>query len=590
MTLYLSDNSECTFRYLEGESCLFFHNDNEKNDCVSPKSNQAFERLLQRLQQKDSTLRVLSLCDSTSLSQKDFVYLANALMGNQYIVSVKLSNVQMKDRHCMHLAKAWGTMSCLETLNIESNWLSGIGIEAIAAVAEHHPKLKDIYISNQRMPIGVAAERSLANCLSQNHIITTLGFDFRERFVYSYVDKYLHRNRSIQQKFVASGSNIQIFRPAYPFPIRDIFEVAHDIMYPTADILISDSVEPLMDNTVQKLSFFQMFNQVDYSKEGASTRPSFKLSFLGLSFSNFNKSPRSEHVTAIDHSSDKAPFLSNILGGSINNLTRTTIFQTMPSENISSVDMETVTRFSNATKSSRSTRDTKSTLMSSQFEGKHEQTIAMSKPQNTTQHKIDGTADSTLGKIFGSGKQINTSWGLNTSERNVNSTQIELTLSLESVHNKTSDDIYSSNPMLCSTLTSGNCIRSGHIPSNNEIDMNREKNKTDHINKMGSAFYVNSVKHSSSGKCITPRNNFFVSNSKPCDEASNIQLNFIQSDFVDYNQNRYITPDTITPTLHDNVRQPYRVTSSKDGMHLRLTPTKQQLKGIASLFPMITDD
>ena len=530
------------------------------------KSNDDFESLLRRLQQNDNTLTVVSICDSVCVAKSDenFSLLANALIGNPYILSVKLANVNMKDRHCMHLSKAWETMSSLETLNVESNFLTGIGIEAIAAVAEHHPKLKHLYISNQRMSIGVAAERSLANCLSQNQTITTLSFNFRERFVQSYVERYLRRNKDIQQARVWPGSNLRNSKTAYPFPIRDIFEVAHDVMYPTVQDDNYEHVESLVNDEIE---LFKKFNHVGYSEEMPSVRPSFKLSFFGMRLSHSNKLPRSARAMVTDLSSDTANFFDNIFGGKLNNSTRTKRSQTMSSLNASSSgfmnEIGSSHRFSNTTKSSRSTRDTSATVGSCQSEKKSEQTTMRST------------------------KNINASYVSNASEPNLNKKEVVLTLSLEKLHNNECDTIISKNPMLFRTKSAGN------TPRSTQLDMDREKLKTEHISKMGSAFFVNSAKHSSSGKRVTPRHNFSeaCSNKPHEEEPSHVSWKCTKDKSTDCNQNLCINADMVTPRLgSDKGRQSYRITSSKDGMHLRLTPTKQQTKGIASLFPVITDD
>ena len=61
-------------------------------------------------------------------------------------------------------------------------------------MAERHPTLRELRMDNQKMSVGIEAERAIANCLSQNTNIIRLSYTFREVFVSTYVNKYLQRN------------------------------------------------------------------------------------------------------------------------------------------------------------------------------------------------------------------------------------------------------------------------------------------------------------------------------------------------------------------------------------------------------------
>jgi hypothetical protein len=120
----------------------------------------------------------------------------------------------------------------LTKLNVETNMLTGISIEAIAYMAEKHPSISELRISNQRMAVGIEAERALANALSQNTNIRKLSHCFRETFVATYVDKYLQRNLDLVRRVRNSTSDPNADRKSiveslhkavpYPFPVNPI--------------------------------------------------------------------------------------------------------------------------------------------------------------------------------------------------------------------------------------------------------------------------------------------------------------------------------------------------------------------------------
>lgn len=182
-------------------------------------SKNKLQQLLDRLTAKDPTLTVLEFNNSHLLAVKDenFELFAAVLKDNPYIVDIELCNVMMKDRHCVALMEALKTCTNLVILNIETNMLTGMGIEAVVAMAERHPTLKELRIDNQRMAVGIEAERAIANCLSQNINIIRLSYTFRETFVFTYVNKYLQRNLDhIRQ--LRTGKSISTEPTPLPYP------------------------------------------------------------------------------------------------------------------------------------------------------------------------------------------------------------------------------------------------------------------------------------------------------------------------------------------------------------------------------------
>lgn len=196
-----------------------------------------FHKLVSRLRRNDETLNEVDFCNTIIFTQKPhrFVELFAALYENKYVNKIDLVNISMKDSDCAVLVEALATCSSLQKLNIESNNLSSFGIELIADMAEKHPSIKELKVSNQRMAVGAEAERALTNCLSQNINIIKLSHTFREKFVGVYADKYIRRNLDLQrQKLKASKAGtddvsdsqvvLSMSPPLdpYPFPKRDL--------------------------------------------------------------------------------------------------------------------------------------------------------------------------------------------------------------------------------------------------------------------------------------------------------------------------------------------------------------------------------
>lgn len=210
--------------------------DSQNNDKAN--SDLKFLKLVSRLRRNDETLAEVEFCNTIIFTQKPhrFIELFAALYGNKCVIKMDLVNISMKDSDCAVLVEALATCPSLQKLNVESNSLSSVGIELIADMAEKHPSIKELKVSNQRMAVGAEAERALTNCLSQNINITKLSHTFREKFVGVYADKYIRRNLDLQrQKLKASKAGIDDLSDSqvvltippldpYPFPKRNLSE------------------------------------------------------------------------------------------------------------------------------------------------------------------------------------------------------------------------------------------------------------------------------------------------------------------------------------------------------------------------------
>ena len=131
------------------------------------------------------------------MKQDNFEQLFGALHQHKLIINIQLTNVKMKDSHCMVLMEALTTRHSLETLNLESNELSNLGVEMIADRCETLPNLRELRIANQRMAVGAEADRALTNCLSQNAAITKLSYTFADSMVAVEANKFIRRNIDI---------------------------------------------------------------------------------------------------------------------------------------------------------------------------------------------------------------------------------------------------------------------------------------------------------------------------------------------------------------------------------------------------------
>lgn len=168
---------------------------------LSAEVNQ-FNTLLSKLEKNDTSVTTVSIKNTVFLIQQSgcFDGLCRALTRNISVTKLELTGVSLHDEHTESLCKALASCINLKVVNLENNSLTTIGVQTVARMMEIHPSILELRLGQQAAPIGIDGERALANALSQNTRVTKLVFNFRDKTVSMYIDKFLHRNAEYEKK------------------------------------------------------------------------------------------------------------------------------------------------------------------------------------------------------------------------------------------------------------------------------------------------------------------------------------------------------------------------------------------------------
>ncbi|KAI1235109.1 hypothetical protein IHE44_0002741 [Lamprotornis superbus] len=90
------------------------------------------------------------------------------------LVEVNLNNIKA-------LADMLRVNTKLKSLNIESNFITGVGILALVEALKDNETLTEIKIDNQRQQLGTAAEVEIAKMLEENNKILKFGYHFTQQ-------------------------------------------------------------------------------------------------------------------------------------------------------------------------------------------------------------------------------------------------------------------------------------------------------------------------------------------------------------------------------------------------------------------------
>ena len=119
---------------------------------------------------------------------------------NTTIFRLELVNSFINDPLCSCLAEALRTNGHVTCLNLESNSIQSVGIEALAAMLRANTTLKELKLANQHLGFAQASEETFAAALEENTSLLHLTIDLRNLRARELINKWLTRNHELQRE------------------------------------------------------------------------------------------------------------------------------------------------------------------------------------------------------------------------------------------------------------------------------------------------------------------------------------------------------------------------------------------------------
>ncbi|XP_028399474.1 tropomodulin-3-like [Dendronephthya gigantea] len=156
---------------------------------------------LEKLKSNDANLTNLNVNNHKDINELNAIEtIIDCLQNNTHLKVLCMANTHMQDRHAKDLAEALRKNSTLESLNVESNYITGVGIKCIVQVLKDNAVIKELRIANQSQMAGSQAEDEIAIVLKENKTLLKLGCSFDSRGPQVLVDQYILRNNEIARK------------------------------------------------------------------------------------------------------------------------------------------------------------------------------------------------------------------------------------------------------------------------------------------------------------------------------------------------------------------------------------------------------
>lgn len=158
------------------------------------------EETLQRVKDNDPTLTDINLNNIKNIPIHTLQEYCEALKVNSYVTFFSLVNTRSNDS----VARAIGDMlqinRVLQVLNVESNFMSGDGIQSILKCLETNDVIMHIKIDNQRSQFGNKVESDMVKYITMSSTLLKFGYNFRLPGPREQVSDRLMKNTDLKRK------------------------------------------------------------------------------------------------------------------------------------------------------------------------------------------------------------------------------------------------------------------------------------------------------------------------------------------------------------------------------------------------------
>ncbi|XP_076025695.1 tropomodulin-2 [Genypterus blacodes] len=139
------------------------------------------EETLQRIRSNDSSLTEVNLNNIKNIPIPTLKDLAKAMEKNSHVKKFSLAATRSNDPVAVVFGEMLRENKALQSLNLESNFITGVGVQALVDALKDNDSLIEIKIDNQRQQLGTTVEMEIAKMLEENKSIIKFGYHFTQQ-------------------------------------------------------------------------------------------------------------------------------------------------------------------------------------------------------------------------------------------------------------------------------------------------------------------------------------------------------------------------------------------------------------------------
>ncbi|RZF48827.1 hypothetical protein LSTR_LSTR003207 [Laodelphax striatellus] len=162
---------------------------------VDPPNSTNVDNTIQQVSDDDHNLVDLNWNNIKNISDEKFEQLFSALGENTHLETLSLVNVNLNDRTAIKLAEAIEKNNTLRVLNVETNFISPVGIVHLVKALLNQKIIEEFRASNQRSQVlGNKIEMEITKLIEQNPTILRLGLHLEYNDARHRIATHLQRN------------------------------------------------------------------------------------------------------------------------------------------------------------------------------------------------------------------------------------------------------------------------------------------------------------------------------------------------------------------------------------------------------------
>ncbi|XP_044521099.1 tropomodulin-3 [Gracilinanus agilis] len=165
------------------------------------------EESLKRIKENDSRLIEVNLNNIKNIPIPTLKEFAKALEDNTHVTSFSLAATRSNDPVAVAFADMLKMNKTLKSLNLESNFITGAGIQALINALKENETLAEIKIDNQRQQLGTAVELEMARMLEENTKILKFGYQFTQQGPRTRAANAITKNNDLVRKRRVEGDH-----------------------------------------------------------------------------------------------------------------------------------------------------------------------------------------------------------------------------------------------------------------------------------------------------------------------------------------------------------------------------------------------
>lgn len=139
------------------------------------------EETLNRIKKNDSSLTEVNLNNIKNIPIPTLKDLAKAMETNAHVTKFSLAATRSNDPVALAFSDMLRENKTLRSLNLESNFITGAGVQALIDALRDNDTLTEIKIDNQRQQLGTSVEMDIAKMLEENTSIVKFGYHFTQQ-------------------------------------------------------------------------------------------------------------------------------------------------------------------------------------------------------------------------------------------------------------------------------------------------------------------------------------------------------------------------------------------------------------------------